>query len=123
MVPVVETKQGKNMDTVTILSQILSDAQSAAQSAATKYYAETGSKNWWPCGFAWVQVSEKGNTKLGRALLASGLFRKAYGGGLQWWNPSGMMVQNMDTLRRGADAAAEVLRDHGINAYASCRMD
>ena len=99
-------------------------AQQAAHLAATKYFNENmGGKDNYPCGFAWVTVSEKGSTKMGRALKAIG-FRKAYNGGLELWNPSGLLVQNVDVKEAGAEAYAEVLRNElGVTAYAGSRLD
>ena len=74
------------------------------------------------CGFAWVQVSEKGSTKLGRALKSIG-FTKAYGGGLQLWNPSGTMSQSMRLKEVGAQAYADVLQTIGVRAYVGSRAD
>jgi hypothetical protein len=39
------------------------------------------------------------------------------------WNPSKMMVQNVDTLEAGADAAAQVFKRYGFTAYAGSRLD
>ena len=74
------------------------------------------------CGFAWVKVSEKASTKLGRALKSIG-FTKAYGGGLQLWNPSGTMSQSMTLKEVGARAYADVLKQEGIPAYVQSRAD
>ncbi len=99
-------------------------AKQEAYRAANKFFQERlGGRDQYACGFAWVTVYERGNTKLGRALIEAG-FRKAYGGGLQLWNPSGMMVQNVDTLEAGAEAAAEFLTDSlGVKFYAGSRLD
>jgi len=75
------------------------------------------------CGFAWVTVNEKGSTKMGRALLQNG-FSKAYGGGLQMWNPSGHMTQAVTAKEVGAEAMARFLTEHlGVKAYAGSRLD
>jgi len=74
------------------------------------------------CGFAWVKVSEKASTKLGRALKSIG-FTKAYGGGLQLWNPSGTMSQSMMLKEVGAQAYADVLKQAGVPAYVGSRAD
>jgi len=74
------------------------------------------------CGFAWVQVSEKASTKLGRALKSIG-FTKAYGGGLQLWNPSGTMSQSMTLKEVGAQAYVDVLKQAGVPAYVGSRAD
>lgn len=99
------------------------EATRAAEAAAAKFFEEKlGGQDQYACGFAWVTVFEKGNTRLGRALKAVG-FRKAYGGGLQLWNPSHFGCQNIDTLEEGAQAYAAVLKRHGIEAYAGSRLD
>ena len=60
---------------------------------------------------------------MGRALKTIG-FRKAYNGGLELWNPSGLLVQNVDVKEAGAEAYAEVLRKElGVTAYAGSRWD
>ena len=99
-------------------------AQDEARREATKFFQERlGGKDQYACGFAWVTVYERGNTKMGRALKEAG-FRPAYGGGLQLWNPSGLGVQNVDTLEAGAEAAAEFLKQAlGVEAYAGSRLD
>ncbi len=99
-------------------------AKDEAASAAQKFFQERlGGRDQYACGFAWVTVYEKGSTKLGRELIKNG-FRKSYTGGLQMWNPSGMMVQNVDTLEAGAEAAARVLKEKlGVEAYAGSRLD
>jgi len=99
-------------------------AKQEAYRAANKFFQERlGGRDQYACGFAWVTVYERGNTKMGRALKEAG-FRPAYGGGLQLWNPSGMMVQNVDTLEAGAEAAADFLTQTlGVKAYAGSRLD
>lgn len=110
-----------NIETLQAIHQ---KAQQAAQEAATKFFNDRmDGKDNFPCGFAWVTVSEKGSTKMGRALKAIG-FKPAYRGGLELWNPSGFPVQNVDVKEAGAQAYAKVLRDElGIKAYAGSRLD
>ena len=104
-----------------IVNAVVAEAQQAAAKAAFEHIAKQGED--WYCGFAWVTVYEKGSTKLGRALLKSG-FTKAYGGGLQMWNPSGHGTQSMSVKEAGAYAAAEVLTQKlGVKAYAGGRAD
>ncbi len=107
--------------------QVISFVEGAkveANRAAMKFFQERlGGRDQYACGFAWVTVYEKGSTKLGRALIEAG-FRKSYTGGLQLWNPSGLGVQNVDTLEAGAEAAAEFLKQAlGVEAYAGSRLD
>ena len=105
------------------VEEIHFEATVAAEQAAARFFQEKlGGRDQYACGFAWVTVFEKGSTKLGRALKAVG-FRKAYGGGLQLWNPSHFGCQNVDTLEAGAEAYAQVLKKYGITAYAGSRLD
>lgn len=110
--------------TAEMVPQIVREAQEAAHQAAAKFFQERlGGRDQLACGFAWVNIyGVKGNTKIGRALSAAGI-RKAYGGGLQMWNPSKFPVQNVDTLLEGADAAAQVFKRYGFDAYAGSRLD
>jgi len=102
------------------LESICNTAKSAAERAEAEFRAKHGEPGY--CGFAWVHVSEKASTKLGRALKNVG-FRKEYGGGLSLWNPGGSFTQSMDIKEAGAQAYADVLRQHGIDAYMSSRAD
>lgn len=106
------------------VAEIVREARQAAYEAAMKFFQERlGGKDQFACGFAWVNIyGVKGSTKVGRALIENDV-RKSYTGGLQMWNPSGMMVQNVDTLEAGAEAAAEVFKRYGFEAYAGSRLD
>lgn len=106
------------------IQNILTEAKQAAYEAAMQYfYDKLGGKDQYSCGFAWVDIyGVKGNTKLGKAFKAAGI-RKSYTGSYQIWNPSGMGVQNIDTLEAGAEAAAKVFERHGFRAYAGSRLD
>lgn len=96
-------------------------AQGAAAKATADYLTQHG--DGWPCGFAWVHANVKGNTRIGKALLANG-FQKAYGGGLSWWNPSDSFTQNMDAKEHGARVAARVLSEKlGDYFIPQSRMD
>ena len=95
-------------------------AEAAAQRAEADFRAKHGEPGY--CGFAWVTVPEKASTKLGRALKTVG-FTKAYGGGLQLWNPGGSYTQSMDIKETGAQAYADTLKAFGITAYMSSRAD
>ena len=110
--------------TQNFVNHAILEAKEAAYAAADDFFRQRlNGVDQYACGFAWVTVYEKGSTKLGRALIEAG-FRKAYGGGLQLWNPSGMMVQNVDTLEAGAEAAAEFLTETlGVKFYAGSRLD
>ena len=102
------------------IKSIHNTATDAARRAEADFIAQHGEPGY--CGFAWVTVSEKASTKLGRALKTVG-FTKAYGGGLQLWNPGGSFTQSMDIKETGAQAYADTLKAHGIAAYMGSRAD
>ena len=103
------------------VNAVVLEAVAEAAKATNDFLAKHGDRD--ACGFAWVTVYEKGSTKMGRALIAAG-FSKAYGGGLQMWNPSGSFTQCITAKEVGAEAAAKVLSDKlGVKAYAGSRMD
>ena len=110
--------------TVEQIRDIVAEASTAATEAATLFFqTRLGGRDQYACGFAWVDIlGIKGNTKLGRARKEAGI-RKSYTGSFQLWNPSGLPVQNVDTLEAGADAAAKVFQKYGFTAYAGSRLD
>ena len=106
------------------INTIVAEARDAAHQAATNYFHTVlRGQDQYACGFAWVDIcGVKGNTKLGRMLKAAGV-RQDYTKAFQIWNPSGLYVQNVDTLEAGARAAAEVFQLAGFEAYAGSRLD
>ena len=107
------------------VQQACEQAELEAKRAATKFFMEKlNGVDQYACGFAWVNVyGVRSNSRLGKTLQSFG-FRKSYTGGLQLWNPSKAMVQNVDTLEAGAEAYAQVLKDKlGLEAYAGSRLD
>lgn len=106
------------------INTIVAEAKREAYLAADAYFKEKlGGQDQFSCGFAWVDIfGIKGNTKIGRYLKAAGV-RKSYTGSFQIWNPSGYACQNIDTLERGAEAAAKVFEKYGFRAYAGSRLD
>lgn len=106
------------------VNNIVSEACTAARVAAQKFFQEQlGGRDQLSCGFAWTAIyGVKGNTRLGRMLKQAGVTQD-WQRTFQLWNPSGLAVQNVDTLEAGARAAAEVLRKHGFEAYANSRLD
>lgn len=108
--------------------EILAEARVAATAASHKFLTEKlGGRDCFPCGFAWVELVEyngvriKGNTKMGRLLKSLGVRQRS--GYFTVRNPSGLLVQNVDTLYAGAEAAAEVFRAAGFKAFANSRWD
>jgi len=106
------------------VNQIVKEAQQAAYEAAMKFFHDKlGGKDQYACGFAWTNIyGVKGNTKLGKMLKQAGV-KQDYTKAFQIWNPSGMFVQNVDTLEAGAEAAAKVFQKYGFEAYAGSRLD
>ena len=72
------------------------------------------------CGFASV-IIKPANSKFAKFLVANGLARKAYAGGVS------MSIrdfnQSLTKKEAYAEGFAKVLRDNGINAWAESRMD
>jgi len=105
------------------IQAIHAEAKQEAARASSEVLARNGGRDRMPCGFAWVNVyGVKLSTKLGRRMAQLG-YSKSYEGGIQIWNPSGSMVQNIDAKLAGAEAYASVLRKHGLDAHANSRLD
>jgi phage-related protein len=108
-------------DNLNLVALTVETGLSMARKAAQDYVDQHG--DWDTCGFAWTTVYEKGSTRLGRALLAAG-FKRAYGGGLEYWNPGGINTQSINVKEQGARVFADFLREHlGVRAYAGSRVD
>lgn len=106
------------------INGIVAEAREAAYQASMKFFQERlKGVDQMCCGFAWVEIYKvKGNSKLGKQLKTAGL-RQNYTKAFSLWNPSALMVQNIDTLEQGAQAAAKVFQKHGFEAYAGSRLD
>jgi len=105
----------------TLVNQVVAEAKLAAQKATEDFLAKHGDRD--ACGFAWITCYEKGSTKIGKALTKAG-FSKAYGSGLQMWNPSGSWTQCITAKEVGAQAAAKIISERlGVTCYAGSRMD
>jgi hypothetical protein len=107
---------------VVAVQDACNEAAQQARTATKAFLAKHGDRD--ACGFAWVTVYDvRSNSKLGKALATYG-FSKAYGGGLQLWNPSGNPTQCITAKEEGAEAYAKVLSSKlGLKAYAGSRMD
>ena len=112
------------------VQMIHTEATSAAKAAVAKMLDEwtqnTGGNQYGEpmyCGFAWVDVKERANSKLGKALQSIG-FRKSYQSGvLQLWDPAQHRGQSMDCKEVGASAYAAVWRDYGVKMHMGSRAD
>ncbi len=103
------------------LGDIHAEASDAAVTATQKVIDRVG-EQFGMCGFAWVEVYDiKLNTKMGKAFAAIG-FTKAYGKGIQLWNPSNSPTQNIDAKEAGAAAYAAVLQKYGFKSYMGSRL-
>ncbi len=103
------------------VNAIVEEAMVQARTAAERALALYGDRD--ACGFAWTNIyGVTGNTKLGKMLKAAGV-RQDYTKAFQLWNPAKMGVQSVGILEAGAQAAADVFRKHGFEAYAGSRLD
>lgn len=114
------------MDHVEVMAKALDAAKKEATARLYEWY---DGEDRGCCGFAWVNVrpKHKGNTKLGKAerviLREMGFELDWTGKEFQYWNPSGLGVQNVDVKWHGSKVATLILRDHGFDAYAGYRLD
>ena len=114
-----------NIDTV---KQILAEADQAAETAAEEAYKRNGNTDWDACGFAWVNIFRfngrklDGRTKLARLLKQAGL-RQDYTRAFSVWNPGNYGGQSISIKEDAARAYANVLKQHGFEAYPGSRMD
>jgi hypothetical protein len=78
------------------------------------------------CGFAWV-VIKPARGGFVKFLKASGIgrVREYGGGGMEIWYSKlhGLMTQSVSVHYAAAKAAAEVLKEAGLHAYADQRLD
>jgi hypothetical protein len=107
------------------IPQIIEEARIAAREAAEKFFQEKlGGVDQYACGFAWVNIyGIKGNTKIGKAFIANNIRKNYNGSAYEMWNPANIGCQNIDTKEAGANAAAEVFRRYGFEAYSGSRLD
>lgn len=103
------------------ITVIVSEARAQARQAAEQALERWGDRG--ACGFAWCSIwNIRGNTRMGKMLKAAGV-QQTYDRSFQIWNPSGLGVQSVLVLEAGAEAAADVFRKHGFEAYAGSRLD
>jgi hypothetical protein len=110
-----------------IHAQATQNAKNAVGSFLDDWNTKTGGNEYGEpmyCGFAWVDVAvTRTNSKLAKALESVG-FRKSYRAKtMTLWDPAQHRGQSMDCKEVGAQAYAEVLRAHGIEAYMGSRAD
>jgi hypothetical protein len=110
----------KILDIAQVEQAVLRGFASARAAAAAKY-RQVGERD--ACGFGWVTVYDvRSNSKIGKMLAEHG-FRKAYGGGLQLWDPAKYPTQSVSVKESGAIAMATELESVGLTAFAGSRLD
>lgn len=94
----------------------------AAKEAVQEFLFKHGDTPY--CGFAWVEAQVgRTNSKLAKSLKSVGFQNSWLAKRVYLWNPADAHTQSMDVLEAGARAYAEVLRNHGIEAYMHSRAD
>ena len=79
------------------------------------------------CGFAWVTI-KPARGALVTYLKSQGVGSKGYYGGWEIWcngklSPTAGATQSIEIKEAASHAAAAVLREYGIEAYAQSRLD
>lgn len=112
------------MTTTLISAEQIAAGLPVARAAAEKFFQEKlGGKDQFSCGFGWTVVyGVKLSSKQGKEFVKAG-FRKEYGGGISYWSPADMPVQNVDVHEAGARAFATYLQALGFKAYGCSRLD
>ena len=109
-----------------IHTEATQSAKNAVGAFLTDWTNKTGGNEYGEpmyCGFASTKLyGVKGNTRLGKAFKAAGI-EKDYSGAYSIWNPSGHAGQSMDVKEVGAQACAQVFKNHGFTAYMDSRAD
>lgn len=72
------------------------------------------------CGFAWIKI-RPATSSFARYLVKDGFARPSYTGGIEIWISA--HNQSYERKMAHARAAAKVLQDAGISAYADGRLD
>lgn len=112
----------------TDFERLHNEADAAGKAAAeacrpTPMVVTQGERHWFindgVCGFAWVRFA--GNTAWARWAKKRGLAGKSYPSGCSIWVSD--YNQSMQLKESYARSYAQVLRNHGIEAYVGSRMD
>jgi hypothetical protein len=99
---------------------IYTEALNAAKAAESAYMEAHGEPMY--CGFAWVDLPSA-RVPFVNWCKKNNVGRKHWQKGWSIWNPANNPTQSMDVKEAGAYAFAEVLRKHGIQAFAGSRAD
>ena len=107
--------------TVEAMEKINAEATASADQAVSKFLEKYGEPMY--CGFAWVNVKARSNSKLGKALQKVGFSKSWESGVLYKWSPSSYFGQSMDIKEEAAMAYVKVLSGYGIDAWYESRAD
>lgn len=106
-----------------VITNAVNEAKLAAHQASKALYDQMGGDRM-ACGFAWVEVRLRTNSKEAQILKRLGFTKSHRPRTLTMWNPGGLGVQNIDIKEAGAHAFAQVLNARlGLDAYANSRLD
>jgi hypothetical protein len=99
---------------------IYEQAVMAGQIAQQQYLTQHGEDAY--CGFGWVEIPN-GRSPFVNWCRKNGVGKKHWHKGWCIWRPTGLSTQSMTIQEVGAEAFVEVLRNHGIDAWACSRAD
>jgi hypothetical protein len=99
---------------------IYSEAVAKAIVAGRQYVAQYGEDMY--CGFGWVEIPN-GRSPFVNWCKKNGVGSKHWKKGWQIWRPTGNCTQSMTVLEIEAQAFADVLTSHGIEAWMGSRAD
>lgn len=85
-----------------------------AASKATQKWLNDHPNEWFPCGFAWVNILN-GRSRLARVLKKNcGAYKRYDGTGFSLWNPSSNDTQAMYAKAEGCRAFINELHNQGL---------
>lgn len=99
---------------------IIEEAMKAGQQAEAKHINQYGEDMY--CGFGWVEIPN-GRSPFVTFCRKNGIGSKHWRKGWYIWRPTQNCSQSMTVNEIGAQAFAEVLNNHGIEAFSASRPD
>lgn len=106
-----------------LTAEIHQEAVQAAKDAVSAH-RQKHPNGFFGCGFAWVSVYERGNTKMGKSFIKQG-FTKSYDGGWKLWDPANTGGQCIVEKEMGAEAYVNTVKKYlpEVKLYANSRLD
>lgn len=106
-----------------LTAEIHNEAVQAAKDAVSAH-RQKHPNGFFGCGFAWVSVYERGNTKMGKSFIKQG-FTKSYDGGYKLWDPASTGGQCIVEKEMGAEAYVNTVKKYlpEVKLYANSRLD